>query len=104
MINLKTLILIIILLILVGVTLIFVSNFTHSNNLTTQQFTNQTVPLTPTPLPTLTPINENSNLKEEIKKLTPEDFSKDFDNLKQTLWHPTLLKKIITLKESLSNK
>ncbi|MFH0937111.1 MAG: hypothetical protein V1808_02375 [Candidatus Daviesbacteria bacterium] len=43
--------------------------------------------VSPTPSPTVTPtpiiFNANSNLEEELKKLSPEDFLQDFDSLKQ---------------------
>lgn len=40
---------------------------------------------TPTLKPTLSPLDKNSNLEEEINKLIPEDFSESFNNLKQEL-------------------
>lgn len=41
--------------------------------------------VTPSPTPTLVLINESSNLEEEAEKLTPEDFSGDFKNLKEEI-------------------
>ena len=41
--------------------------------------------VTPSPKPTLPPLDKNSNLEEEINKLTPENFSESFNNLKQEL-------------------
>lgn len=38
---------------------------------------------TPTPKPTAASIKEGANLEEEVNKLTPEDFSEDFNNLKE---------------------
>lgn len=40
---------------------------------------------TTTPLPKAKPIDQNSNLKEEIKKLTPENYSKDFKKLREEI-------------------
>ncbi len=34
-----------------------------------------------TPTPTIIPIDENTNLQQEVKILTPEDFNKDFEDL-----------------------
>lgn len=42
-----------------------------------------TVTLTPTPTPTPVIFNESSNLETETEKLTPEDFSNDFKQLKE---------------------
>lgn len=36
----------------------------------------------PTPRPTLPPLDSNSNLVEEVDKNEPRDFSKDFDELR----------------------
>lgn len=48
-----------------------------SNNLTTPT----QPPSTPTPIPII--IDSSSNLREEVDKLTPEDFSPDFKVLKE---------------------
>lgn len=40
---------------------------------------------TASPLPKAKPIDQNSNLKEEIKKLTPENYSKDFKKLREEI-------------------
>lgn len=40
---------------------------------------------TPTPKPTPPPIGPDSSLEEEVDKLTPPDFSADFDQLQQLL-------------------
>lgn len=42
---------------------------------------------TPVPTPTPTPlvIDQSSNLAEEVDKLTPQDFSEDFQMLRQEL-------------------
>lgn len=40
---------------------------------------------TTTPLPKII-IDQNSNLEEELKKLTPDDFSSDLDDLKQEVF------------------
>lgn len=37
---------------------------------------------TPTPIPTFHPITENSNLKEEIKNLVPNDYSEEINSLR----------------------
>jgi hypothetical protein len=37
---------------------------------------------TPTVKPAAEPLNENTNLGEEIERLTPPDFSEDFQKLK----------------------
>lgn len=41
----------------------------------------------PTPKPSLEPINESSNLEEEINKLTPKNYSEDFTELKEEINH-----------------
>lgn len=40
---------------------------------------------TPTPKPTLPPLDQNTNLEEEINNLIPPDFSEDFNNLRNSL-------------------
>lgn len=40
---------------------------------------------TPTPKPTPPPIGPDSNLEEELDRLTPADFSAEFEHLRQQL-------------------
>lgn len=40
-------------------------------------------PLSPTPKPVPVVFDGNTNLKLELEKLTPQDFSEDFKNLKE---------------------
>lgn len=40
---------------------------------------------TSTPKPTFEPLNESTDLVEEINNLTPPDFSEDFQNLKNQI-------------------
>lgn len=54
----------------------------HPDQIVTKQESSN---LAPTPKPTLPPIDQNSNLEQEIDKLTPEDFSEDFNQLKDEL-------------------
>ncbi|MBI2022399.1 hypothetical protein HYS97_00925 [Candidatus Daviesbacteria bacterium] len=42
-------------------------------------------PEVPTPKPTLPPLDENSNLEQEINKLDPPNFSEDIENLRNEL-------------------
>lgn len=37
----------------------------------------------PSPKPTLPPLNQNSSLEEELDKLTPPDSTNDFEKLRQ---------------------
>lgn len=82
----KTLILVIILCVLIGIGIFYADNFIDKKP---KSFANQitsTVGLTnPTPIPTPTPpaIDANSNLKQEIDKLITPDFSSDYSNFKK---------------------
>jgi hypothetical protein len=51
----------------------------HQKNVAESEYSSTPVP---TSKPTPEPLNESSNLGEEINKLTPPDFSEDFKELK----------------------
>lgn len=53
----------------------------HKQQIVTNK--NKALDITPTPKPTLPPLNVNSNLEEELEKLTPKDFSEDFKKLRE---------------------
>lgn len=80
----KKILILVILAVLLGVFLLFKSNLSSSKISPNLQSGNVLIP-TPTPTPTPTPpvFDKNSNLEEEIEKLTPEDFSEDFKLLKE---------------------
>ena len=85
--KLKKIILIIIGAIILGV-VIFLINLKSSNNKFLSSPNLTVIPAfspTPTPKLTLPPIDQNSNLKEELNKLIPPDFSEDFKNLRKEL-------------------
>ncbi len=90
--NFKKLVFIIIVAILIGFALFYGIKIFSGNKETQLIFpkiTKQALPLpTPSPRfageagkPSLPPIDQNSNLKGEIEKLTPTDYSEDFTNL-----------------------
>lgn len=77
---------IIIIALLIILTTIFLMSKAESGKIVSSQVSSRNeVVLTPASIPTPTPIiiDKNSNLEEETEKLTPEDFSEDFKNLKQ---------------------
>lgn len=87
--NIKTLILVIIFSILVGVVIFFFTGNKDSaiKNIVTkgQNLQNISKASSPTPAPKIIfpPLTRDSNLREEIDKLTPADFSEDIQNLKE---------------------
>lgn len=85
--RLKSLIIVIIVSILIGVGIFFFTNQPSSSLETPKKsFFSLSKPVqTPTPKPTLPPLDENSNLTEELEKTTPPDFSEDIKHLKETL-------------------
>lgn len=91
--NTKTVLLVVIASITIGVVVFFVgqtvsqSSFKFPPNIQqiTSQSTNQLFSPTPIPKPTPPPIGPDSNLEEEISKLTPPDFSADFEQLRKQL-------------------
>lgn len=80
----KKILILVILSVLLGVFLLFKSNLSSSKISPNLQSGNVLIP-TPTPTPTPPVFDKNSNLEEEIEKLTPEDFSDDFKTLKQEI-------------------
>lgn len=82
--NLKIIVLVILISVLIGFGIFKLTNnkTIHPDQVITKQ---QSSNLAPTPKPTLEPIDQNSNLEQEIDKLTPEDFSEDFNQLKDEL-------------------
>ncbi len=88
--RIKTFILVIILSIFLGVVIFIIGNKKfHVEQIVTPKLSaksNDTTPTpTSTPFPTNPPLPENASLLEETKKLTPDDFSKDFDKLKEEI-------------------
>lgn len=87
--NMKTLVLVIIFSVLVGVTIFFVTGNKNSaiKNIVTkdQNLQNNTQQSSPTPKPKITfpPLTKDSNLEEELEKITPEDFSESIKKLRE---------------------
>ena len=81
----KSLIIVSIIAILIGFTLFKLTKdkMVHVDQIVTKKNISHNIPQTPTPSPTLPPIDQSSNLDEEINKLTPQDFSEDFKKLKE---------------------
>lgn len=81
----KTIILVIIFSALVGVTIFFISRLYQNQSSFAGNSSLSKILSTPspTPKPTLPPVDANTNLQEEIGKLTPPDFSSDYEKLKQ---------------------
>ena len=80
--NMKIIALVIIISILIGFGIFKLMDNKMPN---TQQIdTNYSTNIYPsqTPKPALPPIDASSNLEEEINKLTPQDFSEDYKNLR----------------------
>ncbi len=80
--NLKTLILVIILSVLIGIMIFFFISL-HSSNGSILSTALPSKRLTPTPEPTLPPLTPNSNLSEELNKISVPNFEEDFKNLKE---------------------
>lgn len=82
--NLKNLVLVVIGGVLIGITLVWIVKWSNSKNITQSNIVRQdsreekSEIFQSTPEPTLPPINENSNLEEEINNLTPKDYSEEF--------------------------
>lgn len=89
--NFKTLILVIIFSVLVGIVIFFLTGNKNSaiQNIVTkgQNLQNISKESSPTPAPKITfpPLTKDSNLEEEIARLTPEDFSEDTKKLKEEI-------------------
>lgn len=95
--NLKTLILVIILAVLIGIIILigfkFLDNTPLASSILSQtpmtNFNDRNIlsppSIQPAHKPTLPPIGPDTNLKTEIDKLTPTDFSDDFKKLKEIL-------------------
>lgn len=82
----KRLIIIVLISILIG-SIIFKltdNKTSHVGQIVTKQESSNISP-TSSPKPTLPPLNENSNLEEEINKLTPPDFSESINKLKEEI-------------------
>lgn len=81
--NFKIITLVIVFSVLIGFGIFKLTNnkTVHPDQVITKQ---QSSNLAPTPKPTLEPIDQNSNLEEELDKLTPPDFSEDFESLKKS--------------------
>lgn len=95
--NLKTLILVIILAVLIGIIILigfkFLDNTPLASSILSQtpmtNFNDRNIlsppSIQPTPKPSLPPIGPNTNLKTEIDQLTPPDFSEEIKKLKETI-------------------
>ncbi len=85
--DIKTIILVIILSALIGVGIFAAGNILDKNSQAPVQSQTQSAPKVslPSPKASESPINENTNLKEEIDKLNPPDFSQDYSKLKQEI-------------------
>lgn len=92
--NSKTIILVVIFSMLVGFGIFFGEKLLKNDSLVggsssggnlAQKEPGQILTPPPTPKPTLPPIDSNSNLKEEIKKLELPDFSQDYVEIKKGL-------------------
>lgn len=91
--DLKTIILVIILALFLGVAILFGISFVKGSPVsmigTTFAGINEkvtpSIEPTPTPRPTLAPLSENANLEEEIKNLKTPDFSEDYQNLRNQI-------------------
>ncbi len=82
----KQIIIVIIAGILIGVGIIIFTQRSSIKKITPQFISsNQEAISTPTPKPTLPPLDENSNLEEETNNLTPKDFSQDFMKIREQL-------------------
>lgn len=85
---LKKIIIVTIISIFLGVAYVYVSNFSLPNTTFMSNQKTQNSPSsnpTPTPLPTLPPLDRSSNLIQENQDKTPEDFLQDFKKLKDTV-------------------
>lgn len=86
----KTVILVIILGVIVGVGIFFGQKMLSGNTQASNPFkvggnlTQAKAQKTPSPkpVPTFPPLDSNSNLKDEAEKLDPPDFSQDYTSLK----------------------
>ncbi|MBI2021598.1 hypothetical protein HYS93_01795 [Candidatus Daviesbacteria bacterium] len=82
--NIKSLTLLIAVSILIGF-LIFKltgNKFSQVEQIVTKKIIRNQISI-PSPSPTLKPLEQNSNLDEEINKLSPADFSEDFADLRK---------------------
>lgn len=86
---LKSIILVIIIAVIIGLFIVYLPKFLQKNNNSSSinKPSSQRSIATPSPTPSIPPvqINESSNLKDEINKIEIPDFTKDFDNLKSEL-------------------
>ena len=87
----KSTLLVIVLAIIIGVLIVTVPKFLSQSNgialqtkkTATQSDSSPSPTFRPTPIPVT--IDQNSNLKEEVTKLTVPDFTKDIESLKSEL-------------------
>ena len=89
MISLKTLILVIVASALIGAITFYFTEPTQFNNVVniTKPIQNNATSSTAAPKPTLPPLDSTSDLNTETIKTSPEDFSSDFQDLKNNLNH-----------------
>lgn len=85
--NSKTLILVIILSVLIGIVIFLLTSFPFGGkaSLLNVSVSNSNATVSPTPEPTLPPLTPDSNLSEELNKITPPDFEEEFENLRGSL-------------------
>jgi hypothetical protein len=86
--NFKSVLLVVILGLLIGVGIVVIGNITErrsSNNLSSSVKGENSTPPEPSPIPvpSYPAITEKSNLGEEIKKLTPPDYAAEIKSLKE---------------------
>lgn len=86
--NLKNLLLVVTGGVLIGIALVWIGKWGNSKNITQPNIVRQdsreekSEIFQSTPEPTQPPINENSNLEEEINNLAPKNYSEEFNNLR----------------------
>lgn len=87
--NKKTVLLVIILSVLIGIGIFFVDRLLNNKEggliKSTQSISNlvSKPSPTPTPKPTLPPITSESNLQQEVDNLIPSDYAEEFKKLKE---------------------
>ncbi|MBI2011339.1 hypothetical protein HYS91_01090 [Candidatus Daviesbacteria bacterium] len=81
--NIKTISLVIIFSILIGVAIFFITNKNTPTISNIKSFNfSQNIDPSPSSSPTPEPVDENTNLMEQLEKNIPEDFSQDFEEIK----------------------
>ncbi len=81
----KQIIIVVILSVVIGIGVYLYTKESSITNPISKFTTSQTDTPTPSFTPTPLPLNSTSNLEEELEKLTPRDFSEDFQNLRNSI-------------------